>query len=237
MEEGGGKEGAGAGSAQPPLQCREVLFFRFCSFAFALTVCCAVILFGSFGWSFFLIYHFVWSFCSSVRPCFCFFFVRFPLQHFFVVRFLCSSAVKVKKWNEQPPSMYSVRIRPPTKVINNAADGDGDPGTPKSSPRPVTPRRPLHSSFTVGRIDLDEDQLGSGRVLLVDDRNGHIYLWCGNMSTFKHRGFGLEAATRVKADSPKGGQVTPCTRRKKSDQVRPLFLYLDISGQTDQTYP
>ena len=99
---------------------------------------------------------------------------------------------KVKKWNEQPPIMYSVRMR---SSATNALNGGG------------SLRKPLHSSFTVGRIDLDEDQLGSERVLLVDDRNGHVYLWCGNMSTFKHRGFGLEAATRLKADNPKGGQV------------------------------
>lgn len=139
---------------------------------------------------------------------------RYFIRSFFAATFFSSFFPhgQVKKWNEQPPIMYSVRVRPRTpKATNNAADGYGDPGTPKSDPLPATPRRPLHSSFTVGRIDLDEDQLGSGRVLLVDDRNGHIYLWCGNMSTFKHRGFGLEAATRVKADSPKGGQVCdPC---------------------------
>lgn len=73
--------------------------------------------------------------------------------------------------------------------------------------RGATPVRRLHSSFTVGRIDLDEDQMGSERVLIVDDRNGHVYLWCGHLSTFKHRGFGLEAASALKADNPKGGQV------------------------------
>lgn len=93
--------------------------------------------------------------------------------------------------------MYSVRMR------TSASDGDGNPRPVERYQRP-----PLHSSFTVGRIDLDEDQLGSERVLLVDDRNGHVYLWFGTMSTFKHRGFGLEAATRLKADSPKGGQVS-----------------------------
>lgn len=92
--------------------------------------------------------------------------------------------------------MYSVRVR------------SSSTGTPRSHPRPEVPRRPLHSSFTVGRVDLDVDQLGSERVLLVDDRNGHVYLWCGQLSTFKHRGYGLEAAARLKADSPKGGQVT-----------------------------
>lgn len=107
---------------------------------------------------------------------------------------------QVKKWNEHPPIMYSVRMR-----SSVTANGGGERGQGGTAPR--YPRRPLHSSFTVGRIDLDEDQLGSERVLLVDDRNGHVYLWCGNMSTFKHRGFGLEAATSLKADSPKGGQV------------------------------
>lgn len=92
--------------------------------------------------------------------------------------------------------MYSVRMR------TSAAEVNGNP-----RPEPRYHRPPLHSSFTVGRVDLDEDQLGSERVLLVDDRNGHVYLWFGTMSTFKHRGFGLEAATRLKADSPKGGQV------------------------------
>lgn len=92
--------------------------------------------------------------------------------------------------------MYSVRMR------TSANEGDGNPKPVDRYRRP-----PLHSSFTVGRIDLDEDQLGSERVVLVDDRNGHMYLWFGTMSTFKHRGFGLEAATRLKADSPKGGQV------------------------------
>lgn len=96
--------------------------------------------------------------------------------------------------------MYSVRMRS-SGALNN------DPGSTIGNPLPEKPRKPLHSSFTVGRIDLDEDQLGSDRVLLVDDRNGHVYLWCGNMSMFKHRGYGLEAATRLKADSPKGGQV------------------------------
>lgn len=95
--------------------------------------------------------------------------------------------------------MYSVRMR-----SANGAAGGGNEAVQKV---PSSPRKALHSSFTVGRIDLDEDQLGSERVLLVDDRNGHVYLWCGNMSTFKHRGFGLEAATSLKADSPKGGQV------------------------------
>lgn len=108
-----------------------------------------------------------------------------------------------------PPIMYSVRMRrnSDSAAANEGGEG-GDGGGSGITPRPGRRRRPpLHSSFTVGRIDLDEDQLGSERVLLVDDRNGHVYLWFGTMSTFKHRGFGLEAATRLKADSPKGGQV------------------------------
>ena len=168
--------------------------------------------FGRFLVSLFCFIFFLSHFCSFLGSFFVLA-VRFSRRNNSCLPFFSHSVTKVKKWNEQPPIMYSVRIRPPTKATNNTADGDGDPGTPKSDARPETPRRPLHSSFTVGRIDLDEDQLGSARVLLVDDRNGHIYLWCGSMSTFKHRGFGLEAATRVKTDSPKGGQVTLGTRR------------------------
>eukprot|EP00903_Cladosiphon_okamuranus_P009378 g8942.t1 len=119
---------------------------------------------------------------------------------------------KVKKWNEQPPIMYSVRMR------TMANEGDGNPKTVERYRRP-----PLHSSFTVGRIDLDEDQLGSERVLLVDDRNGHVYLWFGTMSTFKHRGFGLEAATRLKADSPKGGQVVQVDEDDEPPELRRIL--------------
>lgn len=101
--------------------------------------------------------------------------------------------------------MYSVRMRSSATRTEEGFEEERRAST--NSRSGLSPRKPLHSSFTVGRIDLDEDQLGSERVLLVDDRNGHVYLWCGNMSTFKHRGFGLEAATRLKADNPKGGQV------------------------------
>lgn len=110
--------------------------------------------------------------------------------------------------------MYSVRARSPGSgerggKVESAVNGGGrhgENGAPNSRGGATLPRR-LHSSFTVGRIDLDEDQLGSDRVLLVDDRNGHVYLWCGQLSTFKHRGYGLEAASALKADNPKGGQV------------------------------
>lgn len=107
--------------------------------------------------------------------------------------------------------MYSVRVRQSATVIAAAAAakdaGQERDGSRSRQPGVLTPTRPLHSYFTVGRIDLDEDQLGGERVLLVDDRNGHVYLWCGQLSTFKHRGFGLEAASALKADNPKGGQV------------------------------
>lgn len=86
---------------------------------------------------------------------------------------------------------------------------------------PQTPSRRLHSSFTVGRIDLDEDHLSSEGVLLVDDRNGHVYLWCGQLSTFKHRGFGLEAAAALKADNPKGGQVRQGTMGDRGGGLGP----------------
>ncbi|CAM9331458.1 unnamed protein product, partial [Choristocarpus tenellus] len=100
---------------------------------------------------------------------------------------------KVTMWNELPPIMYTVRER----RAGGAAAGRAA----------FPPRRWLHSAFTVGRVDLDEDQLGSDRVLLVDDRNGHVFLWFGQCATFKQRGFGLEAAACLKADNPKGGQV------------------------------
>ncbi|CAM9593516.1 unnamed protein product, partial [Ectocarpus sp. 13 AM-2016] len=119
---------------------------------------------------------------------------------------------KVKKWNEQPPIMYSVRMR--------TSGSEGSDGTPQ----PERYNRPaLHSSFTVGRIDLDEDQLGNERVLLVDDRNGHVYLWFGTLSTFKHRGFGLEAATRLKADCPKGGQVVQVDEDDEPPELRRIL--------------
>lgn len=125
--------------------------------------------------------------------------------------------------------MYSVRIRKSPSEGDSNGNGNGN-GNPPRAVEPSPPRHrhrrqgpPLHSSFTVGRIDLDEDQLGSERVLLVDDRNGHVYLWFGTMSTFKHRGFGLEAATRLKADSPKGGQVLYCTV-----YIRNMVLFIGV---------
>lgn len=124
--------------------------------------------------------------------------------------------------------MYSVRARSPGsgsgerggKVVESAANGGGrrgENGVPNPRGGATQPRRLLHSSFTVGRIDLDEDQLGSDHVLLVDDRNGHVYLWCGQLSTFKHRGYGLEAASALKADNPKGGQVRKGKERRGAD--------------------
>jgi hypothetical protein len=50
-------------------------------------------------------------------------------------------------------------------------------------------------------------QLTSDRVVVLDDRCKHIYLWRGKMTSFSQRKNGLEGATCLKGDHPRGAKL------------------------------
>jgi hypothetical protein len=50
-------------------------------------------------------------------------------------------------------------------------------------------------------------QLSSDRVVVLDDRCKHIYLWRGKMTSFTQRKNGLEGATCIKGDDPRGAKL------------------------------
>ncbi len=83
-------------------------------------------------------------------------------------------------WSDMPPMAYAVCIMPP----NTSG-----------------------SKFTVSKIPLKEMYPEKTRISIVDNRRGTVYIHHGSETPFLHQSYGLEAATCLKADCPKGARV------------------------------
>jgi hypothetical protein len=85
----------------------------------------------------------------------------------------------------------------------------------------VLPRSPR--GFLASRVPFSAGQLKDSGVCVVDDRNGTVYLWQGRSCSFKHRGYGIEAATCLKADTPKGAQVVIMRQGEETEEFSTLL--------------
>ncbi|CAM9119257.1 unnamed protein product [Chrysoparadoxa australica] len=117
---------------------------------------------------------------------------------------------KVVLWSDMPPTMYVVTARNP-------------PSKDELAELPTNIVRQLKNNFTMYRVNMESKQLDSKRVVLVDNHRGIIYLWCGAMATFKQRGFGLEAATCLRSDNPKGSKVEQIDEKDEPEEFLKLM--------------
>ncbi len=83
-------------------------------------------------------------------------------------------------WSDMPPMAYTVCVMP----LNTSG-----------------------SKFTVSRVPFEETYPGKSGIAIVDNRRGTVYVYQGSEVPFLHQSYGLEAATCLKADCPKGARV------------------------------
>lgn len=104
---------------------------------------------------------------------------------------------------ENEPIMY--------RVVSTTGAGESQWPAPSQirSSIPLLAKRDwkAKSSFTTQRVVFSRDQLASDSIFLLDGRQGIIYLWRGSQTTWKLKTNGLEAATCLKGDAPKGAKV------------------------------
>lgn len=144
-----------------------------------------------------------------------------------------------ERWNEEGPRLFRVILLDESEQAAPQMDDEeldhnldeeqlkrllleGDGGAWKQNSK--------KGKFTVCRVALTADERISDRVLVLDTRDKHIYLWCGNFSNFKLRGFGLETASYIRKENPKGASII----QVQEDEEPPEFTkYFDSRDPPD----
>ncbi len=106
-------------------------------------------------------------------------------------------------WSDMPPMAYAVCIMPP----NTSG-----------------------SKFTVSRVPLNEMCPGTTGISIIDDRSGTVFVHHGPEVPFLHQSYGLEAATCLKADYPKGARVEVLKGEDLPDELKSVFPVVNGGG-------